>query len=151
VRWSIHKPLTLVGFLLTVSAFTAAAPTKTTWRLLATTTFTEFYDSSKGIWSLEASYHESILSLQGKEVYITGYVLPVDNKGEIYALSAYPFSSCFFCGGAGPETVMGLEFAAPPGRLPTDAVKTYSGKLILAPKPSNGFYFTLTNVKPFTP
>ncbi len=119
--------------------------------MLATTTFTEFYDSSKGIWSLEASYPESILSLQGKEVYITGYVLPVDNKGEIYALSAYPFSSCFFCGGAGPETVMGLEFATPPGRLPTDAVKTYSGKLILAPKPSNGFYFTLTNVKPFTP
>ncbi len=129
--------------------------------MLATTTFTEFYDSSKGIWSLEASYPESILSLQGKEVYITGYVgkevyitgyvLPVDNKGEIYALSAYPFSSCFFCGGAGPETVMGLEFASSPGRLPTDAVKTYSGKLILAPKPSNGFYFTLTNVKPFAP
>ena len=46
---------------------------------------------------------------------------------------------------------MGLEFATPPGRLPTDAVKTYAGKLVLVQKPDNGFYFTLINVRPYTP
>ncbi len=151
MRWSILKPLTILSFLWIVFGFTLSPPQKTTWRTLATTSFTEFYDESKGIWSLEAQFPEAILSLQGKEVYITGYVLPIDTKGEIYALSAYPFSSCFFCGGAGPETVMGLEFVNPPGRLQTDAVRTYSGKLVLATKPNSGFYFTLTNVKPYSP
>ena len=151
MRWSILKPLTLIGVLFTATAFSLFSPTKLTWRELATVSFTEFYDTQKGIWSLEASYPEQIYALRGKEIFITGYVLPVDNKGEIYALSAYPFSSCFFCGGAGPESVMGLEFATQPGRLPTDAVKTYAGKLVLVQKPDNGFYFTLINVRPYTP
>lgn len=151
MRWSIIKLLTLFGFLFTVSAFSIFSPPKVTWRQLATVSFTEYYDSQKGIWSLEAGYPEGIDALRGKEIYITGYVLPVDNKGDIYALSAYPFSSCFFCGGAGPESVMGLEFESPPGRLATDAVKTYIGKLVLVKKPVNGFYFTLINVRPYTP
>ena len=54
-----------------------------------------------------------------------------------------------------PEDILiwdvGLEFATPPGRLPTDAVKTYAGKLVLVQKPDNGFYFTLINVRPYTP
>lgn len=151
MRWSIIKPLTLLGILFTVSAFSIFSPAKMTWRQLATVSFTEYYDSKKGIWSLEAAYPQSIDALRGKDIFITGYVLPVDNKGEIYALSAYPFSSCFFCGGAGPESVMGLEFESPPGRLTTDAVKTYTGKLVLVKKPVNGFYFTLINVRPYTP
>ncbi|HAB31280.1 MAG TPA: DUF3299 domain-containing protein [Cryomorphaceae bacterium] len=132
-------------------AFMPGGPSKLTWRQLATTTFTEYYDNTKGIWSMEASYPPTLTSLRGQEIYITGYVLPVDTKGEIYALSAYPFSSCFFCGGAGPESVMGLEFKETPGRLATDAVKTYIGTLVLVQKPSNGFYFTLINVRPYTP
>ena len=118
MRWSIFKPLTLIGVLFTATAFSLFSPTKLTWRELSTVSFTEFYDTQKGIWSLEASYPEQIYALRGKEIFITGYVLPVDNKGEIYALSAYPFSSCFFCGGAGPESVMGLEFATPTREAP---------------------------------
>ncbi len=151
MRWSILKPLTLIGVLFTVFSFSLFNATKLTWRELATVSFTEYYDTQKGIWSLEAGYPEAIRVLRGKEIFITGYVLPVDNKGDIYALSAYPFSSCFFCGGAGPESVMGLEFTSPPGRLSTDAVKTYAGKLILVQKPENGFYFTLINVRPYAP
>ena len=145
------KPSLFLSVLFLGSAFSEFIPQKTTWRQLATTSFTEYYDNSKSIWSLEAQFPEAVLDLQGKEVYITGYVLPIDTKGELYALSAYPFSSCFFCGGAGPETVMGLEFASQPGRLATDAVKTYSGRLVLSSKPNSGFYFTLTNVKPYSP
>lgn len=44
---------------------------------------------------------------QGKQVYMTGFVVPIDNKS--YALSKNVFASCFFCGKSGPETIMGIK------------------------------------------
>ncbi len=46
-----------------------------------------------------------------KKITITGFIIPVDNK--TYALSKNVFASCFFCGQAGPETIMGIQFKNP--------------------------------------
>jgi hypothetical protein len=50
-----------------------------------------------------------IKALNGKEITISGYIVPVDmygGDGSYCILSAYPASNCFFCGQAGPESVM---------------------------------------------
>jgi hypothetical protein len=50
-----------------------------------------------------------IKALNGKEITISGYIVPIDmygGDGSYFVLSAYPASSCFFCGAAGPESVM---------------------------------------------
>lgn len=49
-----------------------------------------------------------IEALDGTEVTVKGYVIPLSGKKaqSHFMFSAYPYSSCYFCGGAGPETIM---------------------------------------------
>jgi len=56
---------------------------------------------------------ESITSLEGKEFQITGYYIPVATKDQSIILSKTPFSSCFFCGNAGQETVIDVRLLKP--------------------------------------
>ena len=51
-----------------------------------------------------------------------------------YALSAFPFSSCFFCGAAGPESVLELDLKHQQEYL-TDEVITFKGVLELNSDP----------------
>jgi len=133
--------------LLSVLSIHAAgqAPTKITWRQLATTRFEEVFDASRNSWSQMAHFTPEVLAWQGQKVRITGYMVPVDVTGSVYALSAYTFSSCFFCGGAGPESVMGLELAVKNQKFKTDQVVTWEGVLQMKNKPGMGFHFTLRN------
>jgi len=60
-----------------------------------------------------------------KVIYMTGFIVPIDNKS--YALSKNVFAACFFCGQAGPETIMGIKFKNPGTRLKTDQYVTLQG------------------------
>ena len=74
----------------------------------------------------------SVKNLEGKKFYITGYVIPVDIDEDFYVLSRYPFANCFFCGGAGPETVVDLQFSGhSPREYATDERLTFAGELKL--------------------
>lgn len=46
-----------------------------------------------------------------KKIILKGYLIPVSEFGgkAEYMLSSLPFSNCFFCGGAGPETIVELK------------------------------------------
>lgn len=65
-------------------------------------------------------------SLQGKEVTISGFIIPIDNKN--YAVSKNVFAACFFCGKSGPETLMGIQFKGDLPKLKTDQFVTLKGK-----------------------
>ena len=43
----------------------------------------------------------------------------------------YDFANCFFCGGAGPETVVDLQFTDSPREYATDERLTFAGELKL--------------------
>jgi len=60
-----------------------------------------------------------------KQIVMSGFIIPIDNKN--YALSKNVFASCFFCGQAGPETIMGIKFKAPNMKLKTDQYVTLTG------------------------
>ncbi len=60
-----------------------------------------------------------------KPIIMSGFIIPIDNK--TYALSKNVFASCFFCGQAGPETIMGIKFKNPDMRLKTDQYVTLKG------------------------
>jgi hypothetical protein len=60
-----------------------------------------------------------------RTIYMTGFIVPIDNKN--YALSKNVFASCFFCGQAGPETIMGIKFKNPGVKLKTDQYVTLQG------------------------
>lgn len=52
-------------------------------------------------------FGKGVKALNGKEVTIKGYVLPLElGRPNTFILSQLPYNMCFFCGGAGPETVI---------------------------------------------
>ena len=81
--------------------------------------------------------------LNGKEVIITGYAIPLDVEANTYALSKTPFANCFFCGKAGIETVLGLKFANKQSRFNVDQFIVVKGILRLNKQPDSGFIYYL--------
>ena len=55
-----------------------------------------------------SKFRPLIEALDGEEIEVTGYIIPLSGKKAQSHLmfSMYPFATCFFCGNAGPETVM---------------------------------------------
>ena len=53
-------------------------------------------------------FSEAVRKYDGVEIVIRGYIVPSQGyEGQTeFFLSAYPYNMCFFCGGAGPETIM---------------------------------------------
>ena len=71
-------------------------------------------------------------SIVGKQFDLEGYYLPIDVDGDAYIiLSKFPYSQCFFCGGAGPESISEVVFKAKQGRFEADQFIRVKGKLRL--------------------
>ena len=79
-----------------------------TWDDLRDVNFEKKYYESEGQYFDYPNYGERIQKREGEQVYISGYLLPVNPDSNSYVLSAYTFSSCFFCGQAGPESIVEL-------------------------------------------
>lgn len=88
-------------------------------------------------------YTETLKQLDGKMIMLKGYIVPVDVQLQTYVLSAYPLAQCFFCGNAGPETVVQLYFKNAPPRLLTDQYVVLMGRLKLEQVKPGSFFFTL--------
>ncbi|MDP5169663.1 MAG: DUF3299 domain-containing protein [Bacteroidia bacterium] len=106
-----------------------------TWEDLKDVVFEEkFYDELDQLL-LFPVFGEKIKARAGSTVMISGYVIPVDpgdeNTPGRYVLSANPFSACFFCGNAGPESVVELELADPDQMFANDEFRSFTGKLQL--------------------
>ncbi|MEL7530899.1 MAG: DUF3299 domain-containing protein [Bacteroidota bacterium] len=72
----------------------------------------------------------AVKSIEGEKIAISGYVIPVTY--DRYVLSANPFSQCFFCGNAGPESVMELNIKDLENVLfHTDEFRTFYGSFKL--------------------
>lgn len=79
-----------------------------TWKKLSKITFTKQYDELMGFKVDVPVFSEEIKAMEDQDVTIRGYIIPVEGykSHKEFIFSAYPYSMCFFCGGAGPETVM---------------------------------------------
>jgi len=129
-----------------IAGSSLAAQDRLNWSALETIEFTEVYDESMASWIQVPQWSDFQRNTwDGKVMKITGYAIVLDPVENIYALSAYPFSSCFFCGAAGPESVMELEFLNPID-LVTDQVITVIGTLDLNTSPEH-LPITLINAK----
>ena len=54
------------------------------------------------------TFPESAQNLAGELIQIDGFLIPLDQTDFLFVLSQFPFSACFFCDAAGPETVIEL-------------------------------------------
>lgn len=137
-------------FALTFTAFDVQAQsgaTESLWKTLAKIAYKKEYDEFLGFKIDKPVFSEEIKALNGKEVTVKGFIIPVEGyKGhKEFILSAFPFSMCFFCGGAGPESVMEVT-ASEPIEYSAEAV-TIKGKLMLNSSDVNKLMFALTGAK----
>lgn len=89
------------------------------------------------------TFGEELKALDGYEVYLTGYVLPLNMAENQYVLSAFTFASCFFCGGAGPESVLQLELKTANRNYRTDEWKRFKGIFRLNDWDTEKMYYIL--------
>ena len=101
------------------------------WQILSQVEFESRYYEEIDEYLWFPTFSETIKNLEGKRVQIRGFIIPVDLEAGLYVLSAYPYSACFFCGNAGPESVMSLKFKAKPRRFELDEIATFQGILKL--------------------
>lgn len=93
------------GLLVQVAAQTTSS---NIWKTLAKITYKKEYDELLGFKVDVPVFSEDVQKLKEQVVEIKGYIIPVEGykSHKEFVFSAYPYSMCFFCGGAGPETVM---------------------------------------------
>ncbi len=119
-----------------------------TWDQLTDVTFSKVYDQETGIELLTATFGPTLKALDGEEVVIKGYIIPLDPLGTQYVISRNPMASCFFCGGSGPETVAELKLHPNSfRRYKTDEVLSFKGKLQLNEKNSTSLNYVILNAE----
>ncbi len=115
----------------------------------STFTKTKFYtkriDTLGGLDIAFPKFTDEQKNLRGKSVAIKGFVIPLINENEkiMIILSKFPNSSCFFCGAAGPESVIQVNLKQNRKGYRTDQIITFKGKLILNDKDINQLNFIL--------
>ena len=138
--------LLLFGMVSNASGQTEASTTNT-WKTLAKITYKKEYDELMGFKVDVPVFSEDIKNLAGKEISIKGYIIPVEGykSHTEFIFSAFPYNMCFFCGGAGPETVMEVS-ALEPVKYTAEQVEI-RGKLELNDADINRLMYILTDVK----
>ncbi len=117
------------------------------WKTLAKITYKKEFDEFLGFKIDKPVFSDAIKELEGKEVSVKGYIIPVEGykSHHEFIFSAYPYNMCFFCGGAGPETVMEVV-ASEPVKYTADPV-VLTGILYLNADDINSLMFKLEKAK----
>lgn len=77
------------------------------WKTLAKVEIEKKFDETLNFEIDYPTFSEEVKKLNGQTIELQGWMIPLEElQGETYfVLSSLPFANCFFCGGAGPETV----------------------------------------------
>jgi len=84
-----------------------------TWSLLSLVSYEKKYDENLAMEVEIPSVNPMVMSMDGTEIEVSGYIIPIDGKikQSHFVFSSFPANLCFFCGKAGPETAMEVFMA----------------------------------------
>lgn len=115
------------------------------WETLANIAWEKKYNDKYKQQFNYPKFTPAVKAFEGREVIVKGYVLPIDVGGDYIVLSRFPFESCFFCGGAGPESVMEVHIKNP--KLVNKKSATFKGKLKLNGDDVDALVYILENAE----
>ena len=120
-------------------------PQFTGWDLLASVDLVKGYDEFMGSEVEKPKFSEQLKLREGKELTLEGFIIPLQQETDVdyFVLSRFPYQSCFFCGGAGPETV--VEVYADSKFKYTDEKIRVTGKLRLNRSNSLQLFYSLND------
>ena len=117
------------------------------WKTLSKITYKQEYNELFGFKVDIPVFSKQIQAMEGQTVEVKGYIIPIEGykSHKEFMFSAFPYNMCFFCGGAGPETVMEvaaietIEYSAEQIRI--------KGKLVLNDDDINRMMYILEDVE----
>lgn len=117
------------------------------WKTLSKITYKKEYDEFLGFKIDKPVFADQVHDIEGTEITVKGYIIPVEGykSNNEFIFSAYPYNMCFFCGGAGPETVMEVE-SVEDIEYTAEQV-TLTGKLVLNADDVNRLMYLLVEAK----
>ena len=118
------------------------------WSTFESVTFQWKYNEDLGAQIQMPHFGREILELEGTEIELSGYYLPLEINRYHIIISKQPFASCFFCGGDnGPESVAEIHFSEKPPRMQADEIVHVRGKLKLNPDDFDHMVFILEEAR----
>ena len=142
-----HKSLKLLYLSMTtcllLSFVQVSAPVYLNWNVLQDVEFEDKFVKEVNGPMLFPKFTTRMKALNGKLVTVQGYVVPFDPSGAKVALSANPYAACFFCGKAGPASVLTVNLKEPNKKFKTDQYRSFTGKLRLNDSDIKEFYYIL--------
>ncbi len=131
---------------LTVTAQSPMSPVEDGWVIFAKVKFTSRYYKEHKENFLTPFFDSRIRALEGTEIQLRGHYMPFDlDDKKTIIISKFPYAACFFCGGAGPESVAEITFAGKVPKFKADQVITVRGILKLNDSDVNHLNFLLLN------
>ncbi len=129
------------------SAFSQEKTNKNLWITLGKLSYKKQMDDLLGFKIDVPVFGSEIKKLEGEYIEIKGYIIPIDGykSHKEFIFSAFPYSMCYFCGGAGPETVMEIN-ASKPIKFTADQI-TLKGKFALNADDINRMMYILNDVE----
>ncbi|MBX2964030.1 MAG: DUF3299 domain-containing protein [Cyclobacteriaceae bacterium] len=123
-----------------------------TWEIFATVKFTSKYYKQYKDYFLTPTFDANLRALEGTDMVLSGHYMPLDlpDKKSII-ISKYTYAACFFCGGAGPESVAEIQFTKTAPRFKADQIITIKGKLKLNDSNVDHLNFILTEAEVIKP
>ena len=144
------RPLLLLLFVLSSVLATAQSDAASVWKDLAKITYEKKYDELLGFKVDVPVFGKDVQAMEGEMIEISGYIVPVEGykSHKEFVFSAFPYNMCFFCGGAGPETVMEVT-ANEPVKYSTERI-TLRGRLRLNNENINQLMYLLEDAEMVT-
>lgn len=128
----------------------AGAQVKLSWDLLADVEFHPKYFKEYDTEFLAPTFGEGPRAYEGKEVLISGFFIPLNEDEFFFVLSRFPYSACYFCGGAGPESIVELRLKLKKiRRFKLDEQLTFKGILQLNESDVNHLNYILKDAEPY--
>lgn len=132
---------------ITISAFTGIVFTPTWHELQAVKFVPKYNDEVKGNLDFPV-FPPNIRKMEGKQVKVSGYIIPWDETGASVAISANPDKTCFFCTNSNPLSVMDVELKDKKQKYKVDEFRTFTGTLVLNDSDIHQLFYVLKDGVP---
>jgi len=127
--------------------FLLLLPSSDGWTVFARVKFKSTFFKEINEYFLVPTFSAELNTLVGKDFTLKGHYIPFDLPANTIILSKNPFASCFFCGGAGPESVAEINFKNKRPKLKVDQVIEVKGILRLNGTDINHMNFILDDAE----
>lgn len=124
------------------------AQTPVSWETLAEVDWSVRYLESIEDSVMYPAFSSATKDLRGRQISVSGYIIPIDVTNSIYVLSSNPLASCFFCGVGGPESIIELQLVDKSAIYRTDDLLHFQGALELNWEDMEHFNYILQNAIP---